>query len=621
VPRIVDRLEGLSLVGRATIGAIPVSPPDLLETPAPELPPSALLLSQRKGPSGVRQLVLSRSGVETELRVPVLAPEIISAGSGVHAIAESAFLFHYPFAPDEAKALRSQRPALVVLGNARALWDDGEPFVAAVRAVRASVGPVPLLWTPRVALPHRIPFLVYLGVDLLDTTEGALRAARGDYLDATLGTTSRESALAEHACDCPACKLDPPGPLAGHTVVAYRRALAEARAAARDGRLRELVEARLVAEPALAEMLRYTDRELGPLLEERTPVTSDASRTYVHAEAQRRPEIARFRRHLLARYRPPPSKSVLLLVPCSKTKPYRQSRSHRRFYRALEGVRALERVHFVSVSSPLGLVPRELEDVYPARHYDIPVTGDWSEPERTTVVAGLDHLRRTGQYRSVVVHLDPSEYAFVRERLPPGDGVRWTLVDDRTTSQEALTALRAAVVQALTDLPPVAGGPLATVREELKEVASVQFGRSAAERLFAPPLRLSGRPWFQRLTDGHSDLATVREERGLFHLTVAGARRLGPPYPLAVEIDPALPLTGDLFAPGVRSADSEIRVGDSVVLLRSGELAGVGEAALPGPLMTELEHGPAVWVRHREHRPTDRPMTESGSPHDEGPVV
>ena len=165
------------------------------------------------------------------------------------------------------------------------------------------------------------------------------------------------------------------------------------------------------------------------------------------------------------------------------------------------------------------------------------------------------------------------------------------------------------------------GGPLAVVREELREVASVQFGRSAAERLFSPPVRLAGRPWFQRLTDGRTDLATLREERGLFHLTVAGARRLAPAFPLAVEADPALPLTGDLFVPGVRSADPAIRIGDSVVLLRGGALAAVGEAALPGPLMSELERGLAVRVRHREHRRTDMPMTEEGSPSEDGPVV
>jgi hypothetical protein len=37
--------------------------------------------------------------------------------------------------------------------------------------------------------------------------------------------------------------------------------------------------------------------------------------------------------------------------------------------------------------------------------------------------------------------------------------------------------------------------------------------------------------------------------------------------------------------------------------------------------MSELERGLAVRVRHREHRPTDMPMTGEGSPSEDGPVV
>ncbi|MGD0249597.1 MAG: DUF5591 domain-containing protein [Thermoplasmata archaeon] len=622
MPRTVDRRDGLALAGRASVGPLALAPPALLESRPARAGEIGVFLTNRPAPGGWRHLVLSSDGVEVELRVPVLAPEVVGTEPGVHTVHEKAFLLHFPFAAEAVAGLRSARPDLVILGNARALWNDGAPFVRAVRDVRAAVGAAPLLWTPRVALPHRIPLLVYLGVDLLDTTEGALRAAQGEFLDETFGTARRPDTSVERSCDCPACRAEPLGSLGAHADWAYRHALAETRASLRMGRLRELVEARLVAEPALSEMLRYADRELAGPLEERTPVVGDESHAYVLAEAHRRPEMVRFRERLIERYRPPASKSVLLLVPCSKTKPYRRSRSHRRFLGALEGVRALERVHVVSVSSPIGLVPQELEDMFPARHYDIPVTGDWTEPERETVLRSLDHLRRHGAYRSVVVHLDPEEYRFLDQPLPPGADVAWTLTDGRTTAPEALHRLRTSVEAALEGTTTASGGPLAVVREELREVAGVQFGRAAAERLFAPPTRLAGRPWFQRLTDGRTDLATLREERGLFHLTVAGARRLAPSFPLAVEADPTLPLTGDLFVPGVRAADPKIRAGDSVILLRAGNLAGVGEAALSGPLMSDLERGLAVRVRHREHLRTDTPMTDEGSPsRDDGPVV
>lgn len=621
MPRSVERLEGLALVGGATLGPLVLSTPTLLESRREGETGPGLSLRSRPTPLGARGLRIEDAVAGFDVEVPVLAPEIAGDGPGVYPAGPSAFLVHPPFSADAAAAARATRPELVVLGNARALWADGLPFVRAVRDVKDAFGAGPLLWTPRLALPHRIPFLAYVGVDLVDTTEAHLMAAQGVFLDPALGPRTPAPPRLERACDCPACSSDPVGPLADHAVFACRHAMHETVATARGGRLRELVEARLVSEPALAEMLRYADRELRGLLDERTPVAFSGSREYVLLESHRRPEMARFRSRLLERYRPPPSKTVLLLVPCSKTKPYRRSRSHRRFWGALEGLSALERVHLVSVSSPIGLVPRELEDVPPARHYDIPVTGDWEESERGFVRTALAHLRATGHYRSVVVHLDPVEYSFLSSELPASEAVRWTLSNDRTTTNEAVAALRSAVAEALVSESPVPGGPLAVVREELEALASVQFGPDAARRLFVPPVRLSGRPWFQRVTDGHADLATWREERGLFYLTVAGARRLWPDPPLAVETDPGVSLDGDLFVPGVRRADERIRAGDAVILVRDGRLAGVGEAALPGRLMTELSRGLAVHVRHREHTPTDSPMTEQRSPSDTGPVV
>ena len=77
-------------------------------------------------------------------------------------------------------------------------------------------------------------------------------------------------------------------------------------------------------------------------------------------------------------YLPPlHQREVLVLLPCSAKKPYRLSQSHYRFRRAIKDLR----IHEVMVTAPLGLVPRELEDLWPAANYDIPVTGNWDSDE------------------------------------------------------------------------------------------------------------------------------------------------------------------------------------------------------------------------------------------------
>ncbi|MGC2289966.1 MAG: DUF5591 domain-containing protein [Thermoplasmata archaeon] len=600
---------GALLLGSGRIGDLPLETPDVLWSRTGPSPPGASDLAPRTElcqgaelPVGHRELTVRRGTAELTLRFPVPTPEISGTAGLWQRVHPGVAYLHWPLSDLEWTALRGDRPDLIVLGNARALWQDGEPFVRALHDIRSRLGGYPLLWTPRVALPHRLSLLAWLGVDLVDTTEGLWSAAHGTFFDPALGAVPAESARAEHACTCTSCRRDPPGSLEDHTEATFGHEMAEVRMAVRSGRLRELVEARLTTEPALAELLRYADRIMTTLLEGRTPVVSRTQRTYVLRESRRRPEVARFLSRVADRYRPPPSKRVLLLVPCSRTKPYRNSRSHRRFARAWETWSHAPLLHVVSVSSPLGLVPRELEDVYPARHYDIPVTGDWDEDERVAVLRALAALLTRGAYTQVIAHLDPVEYQFLAEALPARLRPRWTLTDDHTTSAAAIQTLKTALDESALGPDPPSIGPLAAAKEGLEALARVQFGSPAGELLFAPPTRLEGRPWSQRLTDGRGkDLATWAEERGFFQLTVAGGARILPASVLWVEVDPGVSLTGDLFTPGVRSADPAIAPGDAVLLVRAGALLGVGEAAVSGPLMTELPRGLAVKVRHRVH--------------------
>jgi archaeosine synthase len=579
-----------------------LSRPSVGAAAAPASPRALLLRGGGPAAPGHRALRLEDAGQALTLEFPLPAPEVSGQPGFTHEAAPGVWAVHGPLTEAQWAEIIDARPEALLLLNARALFGEGEPFVRAIGEIRTRLGAGPVLWAPRVALPHRLALLTYLGVDLVDTTEALWRSLEGEFLDTELGSLEAVDVAAEGGCTCPACARGDPRADGGHAEQLMEAELVRVRVAMRSGRLRELVEARLTAEPLLAELLRYADRILGPLLEERAPVNGGPVRGYVLKESQRRPEVRRFRARFLERYCPPAGKQVLLLVPCSKTKPYRSSRSHRRIARALEGLEPHERLHVVSVTSPLALVPRELEDLPPARQYDIPVTGEWDEDERAAVVAALRHLLSAGSYRSVLLHLDPEEYGFLSSALRDGPSAEWTLADDRTTSTEAMASLRRAARHSLDGVGGLPGGPMAVVRQELEAVAAVQFGPEAARLLFQDPVRLQGRPWFQRVTNGErTDLATWREERGLFQLTVAGAERMRAAHPLEVEVAEDVPLTGDLFAPGVARADAGIRAGDAVVLVRAGRVLGVGEAELPGRLMGELRRGVAVRVRHRAH--------------------
>ena len=472
--RRVTGLAGLALLGSAEVGPLRFDAPCVAWSSgagaADAVRHSFPLAIEPASPakSGTRAIVLRQGDSRLQLDFPVLAHEISGSPGGAVNLGSGCWYLHWPVPPAEWETVTASAPELVVLGNARVLFGEGESFVRAVQEIRERLGGRPILWAPRVALPYRLAYLAYVGVDLLDATESLWQNRAGMDLDATMGATSG------------------PGPSVEQVANSLAEELARVRAAAQRGRLRELVEIRISAEPALAEHLRYADRHLATLLDERSPVVGDGQHRYVLRESRRRPEVQRFVRRFLERYRPPLSKKILLILPCSKTKPYRASPSHRSYRRALEGLHPIERVHVASVTSPLGLVPRELEDVPPARHYDIPVTGEWDEEERSTVVAAVQHVLSSGTYDTVVVHLDPTEYGFLRDASNSAAHSVWSATDERTLSPPALASLRQVIGDALELCSPVPGGPLTVVREELHEIAAFQFGRDSADRLFAP---------------------------------------------------------------------------------------------------------------------------------------
>jgi len=86
----------------------------------------------------------------------------------------------------------------------------------------------------------------------------------------------------------------------------------------------------------------------------------DAEVTAATAETLDRVEIRRFADRVTSRYQNRFTDQPLVLVPCSATKPYSDSQSHGQFHDAIQW-----RGHTVSMTSPIGVVPQELETTYP----------------------------------------------------------------------------------------------------------------------------------------------------------------------------------------------------------------------------------------------------------------
>ncbi len=479
---------------------------------------------------------------------------------------------------------RDKPPAsdVYVIGAAGSLRNPRE-LVGSILKIRNETPPDSALYSPALATPANLAFLIYLGVDLVDGTGVVIDGLLGRY-HLRDGVWPIED-LKELPCRCSFCRaLEESGPdpklIAEHNLLKLEEELLLAREMIRAGTIREYVERQVRVAPELTAALRLLDQE-HEYLERRTPVHRRNVMYANSAESLQRVEVTRFARRVLDRYRAPES-DVLLLLPCSARKPYSTSRSHRLFAMALGQTR--RRLHELILTSPLALVPRELEEVYPAAHYDVPVTGRWDLEERDWLTKCLDRYLERNCYKRIVAHLDGE----LREMMED-HGID-AVYTGGGTDEEALKRLKEAVIEATRDARSLEGYQM----QRFRALSDYHFGRGASGALLEGDVRVKGR----ELQSAERKALAALTPNGTIAPSLEGARRLVARGEYIVEIGDFLP-RGDVLAPGVTGADDRIRPGDEVIV-RGIAAFGVGRARMSGWEMVESTRGIAVELRHVE---------------------
>jgi archaeosine synthase len=480
-----------------------------------------------------------------------------------------------------------------VLSNAAGLRGYAKGFVDALLTTKRNTPPDSALYLSGVATPANVATLAYAGVDLFDTDYAYVRGTEGFYLH-TDGEQFLED-LDELPCACEACRTPREAfdrrDCAEHNVNALRAELARVRQRIRDGRLRAYVEGAARHEAWTTATFRRLDDEYA-YVEEQTPILRRSELLAASEDTLRRAEIQRFADRVTSRYRPRLTDRPLVLVPCSARKPYSESQSHQQFSRAIS-----YRGHVVSMTSPIGVVPDELELTYPAQHYDSVVTGNWTKGEYEFVAAVLERYldRNHDAYTDLVAHV-PDDYRPITERVADALDVEFTYtVEDHPTTDASLANL--------DDALSGYGSYSKREREHatVRAVADFLVGDGAGDELFTD-VATGGRYPKLRVSHEGEQLATLVAQYGTLSFTLAGARHwVKSDAPTKrVDIDAFVP-QGSVLAPGILDASDDIRVGDEVVV-EGPKAFAVGRAEMSGPEMRESTRGIAVQVRHSVER-------------------
>lgn len=476
---------------------------------------------------------------------------------------------------------------LLIPGDISSMLLDSSAFVEHISRAKEGADLLRPMFCPVAGLPHRLAFLAYCGFDIFDSIPLIMSAESGTYLTST--GALEYSRLRELPCSCPACSSGrrDKDALLEHNYSEAENELRLVRHAISEGTLRELVEKRVRAEPWLVQNLRLLDLEHYSLQERHFPVKGSRFQAG-SKESLTRPDVLRWRRRLRERYSRPRGAKVLLLIPCSARKPYSMSQSHRRFRDAVVASGIARMVHEVVVTSPLGIVPRELELFYPAQDYDIPVTGHWDSDEKKMVGDMVKWLVESQGYEHVISHLG-DEREPVREAL----GEHLDTSEGRPGSNESLHRLTEALRG--LDVPGASDEREDRRVQDMRALCAFQFGE--AGNALCDGVTLAGKWPNLRIVREGEQLGMLTGERGMVSLTIRGAETIAQHGAYCVEIDDFIP-KGNLFAVGVERASPEIRIGDDVAVTHNGEVRAVGVARMTPGEMELAERGEAVHIRH-----------------------
>ena len=446
-------------------------------------------------------------------------------------------------------------PSIVVLVDAPQLASQQGKLVDALIAIKHRF-PGSLIWAPGIGGPDNLAVLTWFGVDIFDLSRSRQCAAANILLTSVgpreIVQNSGESADLESQ------------------LVHWKFAINEVKAKLADGTLRSLVEQQSINSPKLVEHLRYHDKLTRKNSE--VGISHVAKDTILHCNSHAsldNPIVTKWVDYIIEEYKPPMGlDNVLMLLPCSARKPYRMSKSHRKFLDVI-GHSAF---HEVMVTSPLGLVPRDLEETWPASHYDIPVSGEWSLDEISRTKIMLTSLIERNNYHTVINH---SSMTFDLT------GVNYyeTRIGKSATSREALDKLREVVAEVSKEYGVKNRKHHKILLDNFCSIARYKMENDA----WLNDVKISGKPPFWRIERDGKQVALWSNDRRGFSLAKSSIPIIAGHSSLKkIHLQSEISWKGDIFSNILADYDKGIVSGDDLLVMQDNQAVGLARATASG---------------------------------------
>jgi 7-cyano-7-deazaguanine tRNA-ribosyltransferase len=265
--------------------------------------------------------------------------------------------------------------------------------------------------------PLMFSLAVALGCDLFDSAAYAIYARANRYM--TEVGTSRLSELEYFPCPCQKCSSETPKEvsemsqkekqafLAEHNLYACLSELKRIKQAIKEGRLWEHLELRAHGHPALLQALKKL-KKYEDFLEKHGPAVKRSGLFFFNSVGLIRPEVVRYRKRLTERYTRPEEAKILLLVPQTRIRPFHRSQKFKEAAKLLPNLSDwdLSEIHVCFYAAPFGVIPMELDEVYPLSQHEtvLPPDKETVEYVANQVANYIDRMNYKG-----VIFLHDSE--------------------------------------------------------------------------------------------------------------------------------------------------------------------------------------------------------------------
>ncbi|MFX1315970.1 MAG: DUF5591 domain-containing protein [Promethearchaeota archaeon] len=303
-------------------------------------------------------------------------------------------------------------------------------------------------------IPKYYPILIYLGVDLIDSSYLLYLSAENFYdsIEYLLPIYK----LKFFPCSCIACqgklrnlfrdkysseKIDL---LCLHNLISAFNYMNKIKQYLNYEDFRAFIEKSSFDDTYIISILRILDKSYFENLRYETPIIQENKKINCFGPSSYyRPDFQEFRERVIGNFEPEPWTKLIILLPCSAKKPYSESKSHKLFHKVIRKFPEFPHFQEFILTSPLGVIPRQLENIYPVNSYDISVTGEWNTEELTITIEMLKQiLNKYNKDIPIICHLENNYLKIAKEAASMlSHKLIFSKIHERATSKDSLRSL------------------------------------------------------------------------------------------------------------------------------------------------------------------------------------